>query len=66
MRRKAYVREEVFKRDAGFWWLNNEKSAVKEKNRPTMSTAMRNAGVSSVIDVKFGGLSTSGRKQRLF
>jgi hypothetical protein len=66
MRRKAYVREDVFKRDAGLWWLNKEKNSVNEKNRTTMSAAMRNAGVSSVIDVKFGGLSTSGRKQRRF
>lgn len=66
MHRKAYVREDVFKRDAGLWWLDKEKNAGKDKPRSPMTTAMKNAGISSIIDVKNGGLSTSRRKQRLF
>lgn len=66
MKRRWCVREGVFERDDGLWWLNKEHMEAKEKNRTPMSIALRNGDISRVIDVKFGGLSTKVNRRGIY
>jgi hypothetical protein len=62
MDRRWCVREEVFERDDGLWWLKKEQHNPVEKSRTPMTIALRNGNISGVIDSKIDGLSAIGRK----
>jgi hypothetical protein len=63
MKRRWFVREGVFERDDSLWWLNKELNDPHEKGRTPMTIALKNGNISRVIDVKYGGLSASGKRR---
>ncbi len=63
MDRRWCVREDIFEKDDGLWWLKKEQYDPAEKNRTPMAVALRNGNISGVIDSKRGGLSAIGRKR---
>ncbi len=63
MKRRWFVREGVFERDDGLWWLNKELNDPQEKGRTPMTIALKNGNISRVINFKYGGLSASGKRR---
>jgi hypothetical protein len=62
MKRRWCVTEDIFQRDNGLWWLNKEKESENIMSTP-MTVALRNGGISRVIDVKLGGFESFRRRQ---
>ena len=63
MKRRWCLREGIFERDNGLWWLNKDQNDMHEINRTPMAVALRNGNISKIIDVKLGGLSTFNRRR---
>lgn len=63
MKRRWCVREGVFERDDGLWWLNKELNDPRERSRTPMAIALKNGDISRVIDLKCGRLSASGKRR---
>jgi hypothetical protein len=61
MKKKWCVREGAFLRDDGLWWLNKEQNISSKPSKTPMTIALRNGGISRVIDVKHEGLT--GRRR---
>lgn len=58
MKRRRCVREGIFERNNGLWWLNKENQGRENTSTPTMTIALKHGGISRVIDVKHEGLSS--------
>ena len=54
MKRRWCVREGIFEKDNGLWWLNKE-TDFEDKNKTPMTIALKNGNISKVIDVKNSG-----------
>jgi hypothetical protein len=66
MKKKCCVREGAFLREGGLWWLNKEQNEPFMSGKTPMTIALKNGGISRVIDVKGDGLSGSPEKRRTF
>lgn len=64
MKKRWCVREDIFEGDNGLWWLNKEVD-LEVRTQTPMAIALKNGDISKVIDVRFGGLSTMGRRRGL-
>lgn len=65
MKRTWCVVDGVFEKDERFWWLNREQLEITESGKTPMSIALKNGGISRVIDVKGYGLSDLHQRQGL-
>ena len=63
MKRRWCVREGVFERDDGLWWLNKELNDPRERSHTPMAIALKNGDISRVIDIKCDRLSASGKRR---
>jgi hypothetical protein len=66
MKRTWCVVDGVFERDDSLWWLNKNHTEITESGKTPMIVALKNGGISRVIDVKSGGLSSINNRQGIF
>ena len=66
MERRWPVRDDIFQRENGLWWLNEKKDEQPKENKTPMAVALRNGNISGVIDVKVSGLSSKIDKRGYF
>jgi len=66
MERRWPVRDDIFQREDGLWWLNEGKEEPLKENKTPMAVALRNGNISGVIDVKVGGLSSKSDRRGYF
>ena len=62
MKKRWCVREDIFEGENGLWWLNKEVD-LEERTKTPMQVVLKNKEISKVIDVRFGGFSTMGRRR---
>ncbi|UCF07891.1 MAG: hypothetical protein JSW28_09670 [Thermoplasmata archaeon] len=60
------MRDDIFQREDGLWWLREEKDDMEQWNRTPMAIALKNGNISGVIDSKRSGLSPLDGKQNPF
>jgi hypothetical protein len=61
MKRKWYEKEDFQKKGHIRIRLSGKQSGLEEKNQPLMVVALRNGGISKVIDFKRGGFTASDK-----
>lgn len=61
MKRKWFEKEDFQKKRHLRIWLGTKQSDIREKNQTLMVVALRNCGISKVIDVERGGLTGSDK-----
>ncbi len=66
MERRWPVRDDIFQKGNGLWWLNEKKDDQLKEDKTPMAVALRNGNISGVIDVKVGGLSSKSDKRGYF
>jgi hypothetical protein len=66
MKRTWCVVDGVFEKDNSLWWLNRNRTEITEPSKTPMIVALKNGGISRVIDVKGGGLANLNKRQGIF
>jgi hypothetical protein len=66
MKRTWCVVDGVFEKDDSLWWLNRNPTEIIESGKTPMTVALKNGGISRVIDVKGGGLTNINNRQGIF